>query len=88
MSVEPRPAGPLADILTRRRIAVGVDERRRPVLARPDSLLVRVGDGDDRRNDIAEWVQRWDHAQAERIAVPSAHGHTFGFETIRFYREL
>src|SRR5688572_21732308 len=70
VSIEPRPAGPLADILTRRRIAVGIDERRRPVLARPDSLLVRVDEDGRRRDKIAAWVDGWDHDQAERIATP------------------
>ena len=60
-----------------------MDERRRPVLARPDSVLVRVDDGGQRRERIANWVQDWDHGQAERIATPD-HEHIFGFETVRF----
>jgi hypothetical protein len=88
VGVQPRPAGPLADILSRRRIAVGTDEQRRTVLARPDSLLARVDDI-GRREGIAEWVQGWDHEQAERIATPGdEHEHVFGFETIRFPAEL
>ena len=66
----PRPAGPLADILARRRVAIGVDDRQRPLLARPDSLLVRVGTSQRRRDHIASWVQPWDHDQAEWIAAP------------------
>ena len=54
------PAGPmpepLVNILTRRRIAIGRDSRGRVVVARPDSVLVRVGDSAERRDNIASWV--------------------------------
>ena len=66
----PRPVGPLADILARRRVAIGVDDRQRPLLARPDSLLVGVGTSQRRRDQLATWVQPWDHDQAEWIASP------------------
>ena len=83
MAIEPRPAGPLAEILTRRRIAVGIDERQRLVLARPDSLLVRIGGSARRRDRIASWVDAWDRDQAQRIAAPDPE-RTLRFETVRF----
>lgn len=78
----PGPAGPIADVLRRRRIGVGVDDRRRPVLARPDSLLVDVGASGKRRDRIATWVQRWDHDQAEWIAARTPQ--PLRFATVHF----
>ena len=81
------PVGPvpeaLADILTRRRIAIGRDSTGRVVVARPDSLLVRVGDSAEHRDNIATWVGRWDGDQAQRIAEPPAE-RSLRFETVRF----
>ncbi len=80
--VGPMPE-PLVDILTRRRIAIGRDSRGRVVVARPDSVLVRVGDSAERRDNIASWVDGWDRDQAQRIAEPPPE-RSLCFETIHF----
>ena len=53
------------------------------MLARPDSVLVHVGDGARRRERLAGWVGSWDRDQAELIAEPGP-ARRLRFETIRF----
>jgi Subtilase family len=52
----PAPLGSLADVLHRRRIAVGVDGRGQLVIARPDTIQVDFADDADHRNAVLKLV--------------------------------
>lgn len=77
------PFGDLDDIFRRRRIGVERDSQGRIALARPDSVLVAVGDDVERRAHLGSWVSGFDPEQAEQIARPDSDD-PLGFVTVRF----
>ena len=66
VTIHPAPLSVLTEIFDRRNIAVGIDSSGQVVLARPDSLLAEVG-GDEQRESLAKYVERYDKKQAREI---------------------
>ena len=83
MTDQPSSLGDLDEIFARRRIAIQRDSRGRVVLARPDSVLVALGDDGDRRSHLGAWLQKHDPQQADHIARSNAPD-PLGFVTVRF----
>lgn len=65
----PQPLGDLSEIFLRRNIAVGIDGRGRPFLARPDSVRVDTMGDPDRIALVADRLERLDPGgdQARRV---------------------
>jgi subtilisin family serine protease len=66
VTVHPAPLNVLTEIFDRRNIAVGIDSSGQVVLARPDSVLAEIK-GDEQRESLAKYVERYDKEQAEAI---------------------
>ncbi|CAN5828579.1 hypothetical protein BH24ACT5_BH24ACT5_05360 [soil metagenome] len=75
----PQYLGDLGPVLARRRIAAGIDTGGGVVLARPDSVLVRVT-RDGERETVAQLVADFDDKQAREIAQRAPDG---PFVTVR-----
>jgi Subtilase family len=76
----PARLGTLEEILSRRRIGIGVDTRGQLVLARPDSIQVEFDGDTTRRKSVLEVVNQLD---ADNEAVDLEDGEETGVLTVR-----
>ena len=81
----PARLGALEEILSRRRIGVGVDTRGQLVLARPDSIQVEFNGDMDRRKSVLEVVNEID---ADNEAVDLDEAEDTGVLTVRVPAEV
>lgn len=64
----PQPLGPLAELFSRRSIAVGTDESGNVVLARANTIVVDPGPDPERRRTVAGIVGSLDHSVARALS--------------------
>jgi hypothetical protein len=82
----PAQLGQLAEILSRRRIGVGVDARGQLVLARPDSIQVDFDGNSKRRKTVLELVEQIDADNADVVERYDAE--TTGVLTVKVAAEV
>jgi Subtilase family len=82
----PAQLGQLAEILSRRRIGVGVDARGQLVLARPDSIQVDFNGNSKRRKTVLDLVDQIDADNADVVERYDAE--TTGVLTVKVAAEV